>query len=138
MNFQDLILELSRFWANHGCVLTQPSDQQVGAGTFNPMTFFRVLGPEDWKVAYPQSSRRPTDGRYGDNPNRLYMHHQYQVIQKPSPDNIQDLYLESLKAVGIDYCKHDIRFVVFPTIGYMTFLYISSVKPTNRFCVGGM
>jgi len=111
MNFQDVILNLQKYWADYGCVLQQPYDMEVGAGTFNPSTFLRVLGPEPWKAAYPESSRRPTDGRYGENPNRLQHYYQYQVILKPAPADIQDLYLNSLSVLGIDARKHDIRFV---------------------------
>ena len=111
MNFQAIILKLHAFWAKQGCVLLQPYDIEVGAGTFHPATFFRVLGPEPWKVAYVEPSRRPTDGRYGENPNRLQHYYQYQVILKPSPLDSQDLYLESLTELGIDPLKHDIRFV---------------------------
>lgn len=111
MTFQDLVLELERFWANQGCVLHQPYDLEVGAGTFHPATFLRVLGPEPWKAAYVAPTRRPTDGRYGENPNRLQHFYQYQVVLKPSPAAIQDLYLESLTSVGIDPRHHDIRFV---------------------------
>jgi glycyl-tRNA synthetase alpha chain len=111
MTFQDMILALERYWADRGCVIQQPYDLEVGAGTMAPDTFLRVLGPEPWNVAYVQPSRRPTDGRYGENPNRLQRHHQYQVILKPSPDDIQALYLGSLTALGIDPLRHDIRFV---------------------------
>jgi glycyl-tRNA synthetase alpha chain len=111
MNFQKLILGLENFWARQGCVLQQPYDIEVGAGTFNPATLLRVLGPEPWQVAYVEPSRRPTDGRYGENPNRLQHYYQYQVILKPSPMDIQDLYLKSLKALGINPLAHDIRFV---------------------------
>jgi glycyl-tRNA synthetase alpha chain len=111
MYFQDLILKLQDFWSKKGCILLQPYDMEVGAGTFHPATFFRVLGPEPWKVAYVEPSRRPTDGRYGENPNRLQHYYQYQVILKPSPIESQDLYLESLSFLGIDPLKHDIRFV---------------------------
>ncbi|ANS75153.1 glycine--tRNA ligase subunit alpha [Paenibacillus yonginensis] len=111
MNFQQMILTLQKFWAEQNCILVQPYDTEKGAGTMNPMTFLRSLGPEPWKVAYVEPSRRPSDGRYGENPNRLYQHHQFQVIIKPSPDNIQELYLDSLKALGVDPLKHDIRFV---------------------------
>lgn len=111
MNFQDVILTLQKYWASNGCVLQQPYDIEVGAGTFNPATFLRSLGPEPWNTAYVQPSRRPTDGRYGENPNRLQHYYQFQVLLKPSPDNIQELYLESLKKIGIDTLKHDIRFV---------------------------
>ncbi|WP_018123568.1 glycine--tRNA ligase subunit alpha [Desulfovibrio oxyclinae] len=111
MNFQDVILTLQDFWSKNGCVVTQPVDIEVGAGTFNPSTFFRVIGPEPWNVAYVEPSRRPTDGRYGENPNRLQHYFQFQVILKPSPDNVQELYLESLAALGIKADEHDVRFV---------------------------
>ncbi|HXX58408.1 MAG TPA: glycine--tRNA ligase subunit alpha [Thermodesulfovibrionales bacterium] len=111
MNFQEIILKLHEFWAKKGCVLLQPYDMEVGAGTFHPATFFRVLGPEPWKVAYVEPSRRPTDGRYGENPNRLQHYYQFQVILKPSPLESQELYIESLTHLGIDPLKHDIRFV---------------------------
>jgi glycyl-tRNA synthetase alpha chain len=111
MNFQDIILSLQNFWAKQNCLIVQPYDVEKGAGTMNPMTFLRSIGPEPWNVAYVEPSRRPADGRYGENPNRLYQHHQFQVIMKPSPDNIQELYLESLKELGIDPLQHDIRFV---------------------------
>jgi len=111
MTFQDLIMALQKFWADRGCLLQQPYDTEVGAGTFNPATFLRVLGPEPWKVAYVEPSRRPTDGRYGENPNRLQHYYQFQVILKPSPLEIQDIYLESLKAFGVEPLEHDIRFV---------------------------
>lgn len=111
MYLQDLILRLHSFWAGLGCVIQQPYDIEVGAGTFNPATFFRVLGPEPWKVAYVEPSRRPTDGRYGENPNRLQHYYQYQVILKPSPQDVQDIYLESLSYINIDLRRHDIRFV---------------------------
>ncbi len=111
MTFQQLILKLQEFWANNGCIILQPYDIEKGAGTFHPATFLRCLGPEPWNVAYVEPSRRPTDGRYGDNPNRLQHYYQFQVLLKPSPDNIQELYLESLKTLGIDPLKHDIRFV---------------------------
>ena len=110
-SFQDLIIALERFWAERGCLIVQPYGSEVGAGTFNPNTFLRAIGPEPWNVAYVEPSRRPTDGRYGDNPNRLQLFHQYQVILKPSPLDIQDLYLESLRALGTDPSRHDIRFV---------------------------
>ena len=109
--FQDLILALERYWADQGCIIGQPYDLEVGAGTFNPHTLLRVLGPEPWKVAYVEPSRRPTDGRYGENPNRLQHYYQYQVILKPSPLEVQQLYLDSLAAFGIDHLEHDIRFV---------------------------
>jgi glycyl-tRNA synthetase alpha chain len=111
MYFQDLIKKLNDFWAKQGSILIQGYDLEVGAGTFNPATFLKVLGPEPWNVAYVEPSRRPTDGRYGDNPNRLQHYYQYQVIIKPSPLNVQDLYLKSLENLGIDLKKHDIRFV---------------------------
>ncbi|MGI0118549.1 glycine--tRNA ligase subunit alpha [Zooshikella sp. RANM57] len=109
--FQGLILALQEYWANQGCVILQPLDMEVGAGTFHPATFLRAIGPERWSSAYVQPSRRPTDGRYGENPNRLQHYYQFQVVIKPSPDNIQELYLGSLKALGIDPLVHDIRFV---------------------------
>jgi glycyl-tRNA synthetase alpha chain len=109
--FQDLILALQEYWARHGCVLLQPYDMEVGAGTFHPATFLRAVGPEPWRTAYVQPSRRPTDGRYGENPNRLQHYYQFQVLLKPSPDDIQELYLGSLKELGIDPLIHDIRFV---------------------------
>lgn len=111
MHFQDIILNLQKFWSDRGCILHQPYDVETGAGTFNPATFLRVLGPEPWRAAYVEPSRRPTDGRYGENPNRLQHYYQYQVILKPSPDDIQDQYLDSLKMLGIDPLDHDIRFV---------------------------
>ncbi len=111
MYFQDVILNLQKFWAARGCVLQQPYDIENGAGTFHPATFLRVLGPEPWKAAYVEPSRRPTDGRYGENPNRLQHYYQFQVILKPSPDDIQDLYLKSLESLGINPLEHDIRFV---------------------------
>lgn len=109
--FQDIIMTLQRYWADQGCLILQPYDMEVGAGTFHPATTLRALGPDAWNVAYVQPSRRPKDGRYGDNPNRLQHYYQYQVILKPSPDNIQQLYLDSLVALGIDPNMHDIRFV---------------------------
>ena len=110
LTFQELILKLQTFWAEQGCVLQQPYDLEVGAGTMSPETFLRVLGPKSYRTAYLQPSRRPADGRYGENPNRLYKHTQLQVILKPPPDDVQELYLRSLKAVGIDLRKHDIKF----------------------------
>jgi glycyl-tRNA synthetase alpha chain len=110
MTFQGLILKLSDFWASRGCALQQPLDVEVGAGTMHPETFLRVLGPAHWSVAYVQPSRRPADGRFGENPNRLFKHHQFQVILKPAPDEVQQLYLESLEACGINPRQHDIRF----------------------------
>ena len=111
MYFQDIILTLQQFWARRGCVLQQPMDECCGAGTFHPATFLRAIGPEPWKAAYVQPSRRPKDGRYGDNPNRLQHYFQFQVILKPSPDDVLEQYLDSLKAIGIDQAEHDIRFV---------------------------
>lgn len=111
MTFQDLILKLQGFWAERGCIIGQPYDIEVGAGTSNPHTFLRVLGPEPWNVAYVEPSRRPTDGRYGENPNRLQHYYQFQVILKPAPLDIQEIYLDSLRAIGIDPLSHDIRFV---------------------------
>lgn len=110
-DFQAVILKLQEFWAGQGCVILQPYDAEVGAGTFHPATTLKALGPDPWRAAYVQPSRRPADGRYGENPNRLYRHHQYQVILKPSPDHIQDIYLDSLKFIGLDPTLHDIRFV---------------------------
>ncbi|MCL4812818.1 MAG: glycine--tRNA ligase subunit alpha [Vicinamibacteraceae bacterium] len=110
MTLQDLIFKLSEYWGGHGCVIQQPLDIEVGAGTMSPETFLRVLGPEPWNVAYVQPSRRPADGRFGENPNRLFKHHQFQVILKPAPDDIQQVYLQSLEACGIDLRAHDIRF----------------------------
>jgi len=111
LSFQQLIFELQRYWSELGCVIMQPYDMEMGAGTFHPATFLRAIGPEPWRAAYVQPSRRPTDGRYGENPNRLQHYYQFQVLLKPSPDNIQQLYLDSLKAIGIDSEIHDIRFV---------------------------
>ncbi len=111
LNFQEIIFALNKFWSEQKCVIEQPYDIEVGAGTMSPSTFLRALGSEEWNTAYVQPSRRPTDGRYGDNPYRLQRYFQYQVIMKPSPDNIQDIYLDSLRAMGIDPKKHDIRFV---------------------------
>ena len=110
-SFQGLILALQRYWADYGCVILQPYDMEVGAGTFHPATTLRALGPRPWNAAYVQPSRRPKDGRYGENPNRLQHYYQFQVILKPSPPDIQDLYLDSLRAIGIDVANHDIRFV---------------------------
>ncbi len=109
--FQEVILRLEEFWDGQGCALLQPYDIEVGAGTFHTATFLRAIGPEPWNAAYVQPSRRPKDGRYGENPNRLQHYYQYQVVLKPSPANIQDLYLDSLRALGIDTAQHDIRFV---------------------------
>ena len=111
MYFQDLVARLNRFWAERGCVILQPYDMEVGAGTFHWATFLRALGPEPWAAAYPEPCRRPTDGRYGENPNRLQHYFQYQVVIKPSPDDIQEVYLKSLAALGIDPRDHDVRFV---------------------------
>lgn len=111
MNLQDMILKLQAYWATHDCIIYQPYDLEVGAGTMSPATFLRALGPEPWNVAYVQPCRRPTDGRYGQNPNRVQHYYQYQVILKPSPDHVQELYLGSLEALGIDLLKHDVRFV---------------------------
>ena len=111
MKFKEIILALQKFWSEQGCILAEPYDVEKGAGTMNPSTFLRVLGPEPWHVAYVEPSRRPADGRYGENPNRLFQHHQFQVIMKASPDNIQELYLLSLERLGIDPKQHDIRFV---------------------------
>lgn len=111
LTFQDMILTLQRFWAQHGCVIVQPLDTEVGAGTFHPATFLRAIGPEPWRTAFVQPCRRPTDGRYGDNPNRGQHYYQFQVILKPSPDDMQLIYLDSLRALGIDPLVDDIRFV---------------------------
>jgi len=111
LTIQELIFALERYWADYGCLIVQPYDTETGAGTFNPATFLRALGPEPWKVAYVEPSRRPTDGRYGQNPFRTYLHHQLQVIIKPAPDDSQDIYLESLRSLGIDLRAHDVRFV---------------------------
>lgn len=120
-DFQDLILRLQQYWASQGCLIMQPLDLEVGAGTFHPATFLRAIGPEPWSCAYVQPCRRPTDGRYGENPNRLQMYYQFQVLLKPSPDNIQELYLDSLRHLGIDPNTDDIRFVEdnweSPTVG---------------------
>ena len=111
LSFQDMILRLHAYWSEHGCLILQPYDMRVGAGTFHPATTLRSLGPQPWNAAYVQPSRRPTDGRYGENPNRLQHYYQYQVIMKPSPENFQELYLGSLLAIGIDPLSHDVRFV---------------------------
>lgn len=111
MNFQEIIMKLHRFWAKQGCLIWQPYDLEKGAGTFNPATFLKCLGNKPWNVAYVEPSRRPTDGRYGENPNRLQHYYQFQVIMKPAPSNIQQMYLDSLKAIGLDPTEHDIRFV---------------------------
>ena len=110
MTLQDLILKLSDYWAAQGCLIQQPLDTEMGAGTMHPETFLRVLGPQPWNVAYVQPCRRPTDGRFGENPNRLFKHHQFQVILKPAPDEVQQLYLDSLEACGVSPRQHDIRF----------------------------
>lgn len=121
MTFQEIILALESYWASQGCVIEQPYDLEVGAGTMHPATFLRALGPEPWRVAFTQPSRRPVDGRYGENPNRLFKHYQYQVVLKPSPDDVQTLYLRSLHDLGIDFRAHDLRFLEddweAPTIG---------------------
>jgi glycyl-tRNA synthetase alpha chain len=111
VNLQEMILKLQAYWAEQGCIIYQPYDLEVGAGTMSPATFLKALGPEPWNVAYVQPSRRPTDGRYGENPNRVQHYYQFQVILKPSPDDVQDIYLRSLEALGIDLLKHDVRFV---------------------------
>ncbi|MGB9711958.1 MAG: glycine--tRNA ligase subunit alpha [Dissulfurimicrobium sp.] len=111
MNFQELIFKLNNYWSSRGCLVLQPYDVEVGAGTFHPATFIRSLGLDRWRAAYVQPSRRPTDGRYGENPNRLQHYYQYQVILKPSPDDVQDMYLDSLRAFGLDLARHDVRFV---------------------------
>ena len=111
MTFQEIIQRLQSFWADQGCILLQPMDMPVGAGTFHPATFLRAIGPEPWRAAYVQPSRRPTDGRYGENPNRLQHYYQFQAVLKPNPSNLQDLYLDSLVALGIDPKVHDVRFV---------------------------
>lgn len=111
LTLQDMILTLQKFWSSNGCMLMQSYDTEKGAGTMSPYTFLRAIGPEPWNAAYVEPSRRPADGRYGENPNRLYQHHQFQVVMKPSPENIQELYLESLKLLGIEPLEHDIRFV---------------------------
>lgn len=111
MNIQEMILALQKHWSDYGCILMQAYDVEKGAGTMSPFTFLRAIGPEPWNVAYVEPSRRPADGRYGENPNRLYQHHQFQVIMKPSPENIQEMYLDSLRVIGIEPLEHDIRFV---------------------------
>ena len=111
VSFQEMILRLHGFWSAQGCLILQPYDMRMGAGTFHPATTLRALGPEPWKAAYVQPSRRPTDGRYGENPNRLQHYYQYQVILKPNPENLQELYLQSLAEIGVDPLAHDIRFV---------------------------
>jgi len=110
-SFQEMLLRLERFWSDQGCVLLQPYSSEVGAGTFNPATFFRALGPEPWMAAYVEPSRRPKDGRYGENPNRLQMFYQYQVVLKPAPADVLEIYLQSLRHIGIDLERHDVRFV---------------------------
>ncbi|MEJ6400684.1 glycine--tRNA ligase subunit alpha [Nicoliella lavandulae] len=111
LSMQEIILKLQQYWSNQGCLLMQAYDTEKGAGTMSPYTFLRAIGPEPWNAAYVEPSRRPADGRYGENPNRLYQHHQFQVLMKPSPENIQELYLDSLKELGINPVEHDIRFV---------------------------
>lgn len=111
MDFQEMIFNLQKFWGEQGCIIQQPYDTEKGAGTMNPATFLRVLGPEPWKVAYVEPSRRPADGRYGENPNRVQQHYQFQVILKPSPENVQEIYFKSLKSLGISRKEHDIRFI---------------------------
>lgn len=111
MHFQDLMQTLKNYWKDQGCIIMEPYDMEKGAGTMNPYTFLKALGPEPWRTVYVEPSRRPADARYGENPNRLYQHHQLQVILKPSPEDVQELYLKSLQAIGIDVLKHDIRFV---------------------------
>lgn len=111
LTFQEIILTLQKYWSDQGCLLLQAYDTEKGAGTMSPYTFLRAIGPEPWNAAYVEPSRRPADGRYGENPNRLFQHHQFQVVMKPSPDDIQELYLESLRLLGIDPLEHDIRFV---------------------------
>ncbi|MDA8192605.1 MAG: glycine--tRNA ligase subunit alpha [Thermaerobacter sp.] len=111
MTFQDIVMRLKAFWQAHGAVLAEPYDLEVGAGTMSPLTFFRALGSDAWRVAYVQPSRRPVDGRYGENPNRLYQHHQFQVLLKPAPDDVVEWYLQSLEGIGLDRAAHDIRFV---------------------------
>ena len=150
MTFQEIILTLQEFWSKQGCILAQPYDVEKGAGTMNPSTFLRVLGPEPWHVAYVEPSRRPADGRYGENPNRLFQHHQFQVIMKPSPDNIQELYLQSLAKLGINEKEHDIRFVEdnweSPTLGawglgwevWLDGMEITSTLPTYFQQVGSV
>jgi glycyl-tRNA synthetase alpha chain len=135
VTFQELILRLQAYWAAQGCIILQPYDVEKGAGTFNPATFLRVLGPEPWNTAYVEPSRRPTDGRYGDNPFRLGKYYQYQVIMKPSPPNIQDLYLDSLRALGLDPLDHDIRFVEddweSPTLGLGWEVWVDGMEATQ-------
>ena len=111
LSFQEIILRLQQYWADQGCVVLQPYDNEVGAGTFHTATTLRSLGPSAWRAAYVQPCRRPTDGRYGENPNRMQHYYQFQVLLKPSPDNVQELYLDSLRTIGIEVEKHDIRFV---------------------------
>ena len=111
LTFQEIILTLQQYWNDQGCMLMQAYDNEKGAGTMSPYTFLRAIGPEPWNAAYVEPSRRPADGRYGENPNRLYQHHQFQVVMKPSPSNIQELYLESLEKLGINPLEHDVRFV---------------------------
>ena len=148
MTFQELLIGLERFWAAQGCIIAQPYDIEVGAGTMHPATFLRALGPEPWRAAYVQPSRRPADARYGQNPNRLYQHYQYQVILKPSPDDVQDLYIESLRAVGVRPRDHDLRFLEdnweWPTggawgVGWQVFLDGQEISQFTYFQqVGGL
>lgn len=148
MTFQDLLIGLERFWAAQGCVIAQPYDVEVGAGTMHPATFLRALGPEPWRAAYVQPSRRPADARYGENPNRLYQHYQYQVILKPSPDDVQDVYIRSLEAVGVRPRDHDLRFLEdnweWPTggawgVGWQVFLDGQEISQFTYFQqVGGL
>ena len=136
LSFQQLIFKLQQYWSDLGCVIMQPYDMEMGAGTFHPATFLRAIGPEPWCAAYVQPSRRPTDGRYGENPNRMQHFYQFQVIFKPSPAESQALYLDSLKAIGLDPDKHDIRFVEddweSPTLGAWAVSYTHLTLPTNR------
>jgi len=136
LTFQQVILTLQHFWDKQGCALLQPYDIEIGAGTFHTATFLRAIGPEPWRAAYVQPSRRPKDGRYGENPNRLQHYYQYQVVLKPSPDNIQELYLDSLRALGIDTGEHDIRFVEddweSPTLGAWGSIPASTISASSK------
>ena len=136
MTFQEMYLALMEYWGKQGCLLLEAYDVEKGAGTMSPHTFLRAVGKKPWRVAYMEPSRRPADGRYGENPNRLYQHHQFQVILKPSPDDVQDLYLGSLKAIGIDPSVHDIRFVEdnweAPTLGAWNQLEIGRASCRER------